>query len=126
VQRRSPDRCSRPASRIERRKEAAVHEQSIDRSEATQLGRIVDGMTYVDIEPVDTTAWATLTKAERTLSALVAKGMTNRQVAERLFISRHTVDAHLRHIFLKLGINSRVGLAHLVALHAVTQATSNP
>jgi DNA-binding CsgD family transcriptional regulator len=58
-------------------------------------------MTYVDVdlERPDTTAWATLTKAERTLSALVAKGMTNRQVGERLFISRHTVDAHLRHIF---------------------------
>ena len=104
----------------------SMHEnkQSIDRSEATALGRIVEDMAYVDIEHADATAWATLTKAERILAALVAKGMTNRQVAERLFISRHTVDAHLRHIFCKLGINSRVGLAHLVALHALTQQTS--
>ena len=88
---------------------SAVREQSIDRSEATPRWRIVDDMTYVDIEHADATAWASLTKTERTLAALVAKGMTNRQVAERLFISRHTVDAHLRHIFRKLDINSACG-----------------
>jgi DNA-binding CsgD family transcriptional regulator len=105
---------------------AHAEEQSSDGSEATALRRIVDDMTYVDVERVDTTAWATLTKAEIALSSLVAKGMTNRQVGERLFISRHTVDAHLRHIFRKLGINSRVGLAHLVALHALTTETADP
>jgi DNA-binding CsgD family transcriptional regulator len=83
-------------------------------------------MAYVDLDRPDATDWATLTNAERALAALVAKGMTNRQVAERLFISRHTVDAHLRHIFRKLGINSRVGLAHLVALHALTPETPIP
>jgi DNA-binding CsgD family transcriptional regulator len=108
--------------------ESVEHEQSIDRSEAAALGSIVDDMTYVDVEDADATAtaWATLTKAERALAALVAKGMTNRQVAERLFISRHTVDAHLRHIFRKLDINSRVGLARLVALHSLTPETSHP
>jgi DNA-binding CsgD family transcriptional regulator len=106
--------------------EPTVHEQSIDRSEATEVERIVDDMTYVDIDFTDVTTWTTLTKAERTLAVLVAKGMTNRQVAGRLFISRHTVDAHLRHIFRKLGINSRVGLAHLVALHALTPEPSSP
>jgi DNA-binding CsgD family transcriptional regulator len=87
---------------------------------------IVDDMTLVDVEYADTTAWASLTKAERALSALVARGMTNRQVGEQLFISRHTVDAHLRHIFRKLDINSRVGLAHLVARHALTPEPSRP
>jgi DNA-binding CsgD family transcriptional regulator len=84
-------------------------------------------MAYVDFdfEYADTTAWTTLTEAERTLAALVAKGMTNRQVGELLFISRHTVDAHLRHIFRKLGINSRVGLAHLVALQTLTAETAS-
>jgi DNA-binding CsgD family transcriptional regulator len=83
-------------------------------------------IAYFDFDRPDATAWATLTNAERSLAALVARGMTNRQVAERLFISRHTVDAHLRHIFRKLAITSRTGLAHLVALHALTPEPSTP
>jgi FixJ family two-component response regulator len=41
------------------------------------------------------------------------EGLTNREVAERLFVSPHTVNSHLRHVFAKLGINSRVELARL-------------
>jgi DNA-binding CsgD family transcriptional regulator len=59
--------------------------------------------------------WASLTESERGVADLVACGMTNRQAGERLFLSPHTVDAHLRHIFNKLGIRSRVELARLVA-----------
>jgi DNA-binding CsgD family transcriptional regulator len=55
--------------------------------------------------------WESLTESERTLARLVADGLTNRQAAARLCVSRHTVDSHLRHIFRKLGINSRVQLA---------------
>jgi predicted ATPase/DNA-binding CsgD family transcriptional regulator len=51
-----------------------------------------------------------LTAREREIAGLVAGGLSNRQVAERLFISRRTVDAHLEHIFGKLGITSRVML----------------
>jgi DNA-binding CsgD family transcriptional regulator len=58
--------------------------------------------------------WDSLTRSELAVAAIVAYGLTNRQTAARLGISRHTVDAHLRHIFQKLGINSRVGLARLV------------
>jgi DNA-binding CsgD family transcriptional regulator len=65
--------------------------------------------------------WRTLTPSERRLAALVADGMTNKQVAARLFISHHTVDAHLRHIFRKLDINSRVELAKLVAIQQAMQ-----
>ena len=44
---------------------------------------------------------------------MVAGGATNRQAAERLFLSPHTVSTHLRHAFDKLGIRSRVELAVL-------------
>jgi predicted ATPase/DNA-binding CsgD family transcriptional regulator len=53
---------------------------------------------------------AQLTAREREIASLVAAGLSNRQIAERLFISRRTVDAHLEHIFGKLGITSRVML----------------
>ncbi|MFL6205933.1 MAG: LuxR C-terminal-related transcriptional regulator [Acidimicrobiales bacterium] len=57
---------------------------------------------------------AVLTETERSVTDLVARGLTNRQVGEKLFVSRHTVDAHLRSIFRKLHVSSRVELARVV------------
>ncbi|HEY0936092.1 MAG TPA: LuxR C-terminal-related transcriptional regulator [Trebonia sp.] len=51
-----------------------------------------------------------LTAREQEIASLVAAGLSNRQIAGRLFISRRTVDAHLEHIFGKLQITSRVML----------------
>jgi DNA-binding CsgD family transcriptional regulator len=59
--------------------------------------------------------WASLTAAERAVADLVAAGLTNRQVAARLFVSPHTVAFHLRRIFRKLEVTSRVELASLAA-----------
>jgi DNA-binding CsgD family transcriptional regulator len=58
-------------------------------------------------------AWQQLTSAEQVVSMLVAEGLSNPAIASRLFISRHTVEAHLKHIFLRLGIGSRVELARI-------------
>jgi DNA-binding CsgD family transcriptional regulator len=58
--------------------------------------------------------WDSLTETEASVTDLVARGLTNRQVAERLFISRHTVDFHLRSIFRKLDVSSRVDLTRVV------------
>jgi DNA-binding CsgD family transcriptional regulator len=66
----------------------------------------------VAAEP-ETNGWSALTTSELTVARLVAEGLTNREVAERLFVSPHTVSSHLRHVFSKLGINSRVELARL-------------
>jgi DNA-binding NarL/FixJ family response regulator len=66
----------------------------------------------VAAEP-ETNGWAALTTSELSVARLVADGLTNREVAERLFVSPHTVSSHLRHVFSKLGINSRVELARL-------------
>jgi predicted ATPase/DNA-binding CsgD family transcriptional regulator len=59
-----------------------------------------------------------LTAREREIASLVAAGLSNRQIAERLYISRRTVDAHLEHIFGKLGITSRVMLAIQLREHS--------
>jgi DNA-binding CsgD family transcriptional regulator len=62
---------------------------------------------------LETNGWAAMTSSELAVAQLVAEGLTNREVAERLFVSPHTVNSHLRHVFAKLGINSRVELARL-------------
>ena len=59
--------------------------------------------------------WEALTPMEKQVAKLVAEGLTNRQVGQSLFLSRHTVDFHLRSVYRKLGIASRVQLAALVA-----------
>ena len=53
-----------------------------------------------------------LTPTEGQIASLVAEGRTNREVAEALFMSPHTVDANLRRIYRKFGIHSRTELAH--------------
>lgn len=62
--------------------------------------------------------WGLLTAAEARVARLVADGLTNKAVARRLAISRHTVDSHLRHAYAKLGVTSRVELT----LRAVAEA----
>jgi DNA-binding CsgD family transcriptional regulator len=62
--------------------------------------------------------WESLTDSERSIADLIAEGLTNREVATRLFLSPHTVDAHLRHVFRKLDIRSRIELARMVVEHA--------
>jgi DNA-binding CsgD family transcriptional regulator len=66
----------------------------------------------VAAEP-ETNGWGAMTAAELAVARLVAEGLTNREVAERLFVSPHTVSSHLRHVFSKLGITSRVELARV-------------
>ena len=57
---------------------------------------------------------AGLTAREREIAALVAAGRTNREVAEQLVLSARTIDAHLRNVYGKLGVRSRVELARAV------------
>ncbi|TWP51686.1 hypothetical protein FKR81_12480 [Lentzea tibetensis] len=54
--------------------------------------------------------WSSLDDTEQAIANLVAKGQTNRQISTQLFMSPHTVNFHLRKIFRKLGISSRVEL----------------
>ncbi len=52
-----------------------------------------------------------LTTREVEVLRLLADGLTNREIAERLFISQKTVGAHMAHIYDKLGVHSRVEAA---------------
>lgn len=62
-----------------------------------------------------------LTPQELRVALQVAEGLTNHEVAARLFLSHKTVEVHLGHIYDKLGVHSRTGLARLMASGAVLQ-----
>ncbi|WP_369142842.1 AAA family ATPase [Streptomyces sp. R44] len=57
---------------------------------------------------------AVLTPREREISALVAEGLTNQAVAERLCLSPRTVESHVARVYRKTGVETRAGLASLV------------
>lgn len=58
---------------------------------------------------------ATLTPQEREIASLAAAGLSNKQIAERLFLSHRTVSAHLYQVFPKLGVTSRAALRDALA-----------
>jgi DNA-binding NarL/FixJ family response regulator len=71
------------------------------------------GVRPVTGGPRQAADWPELTESEFAVVNLVARGATNRAVAERLFLSPYTVSSHLRHVFAKLGIRTRAELAHI-------------
>lgn len=58
--------------------------------------------------------WQSLTDTERRVASLVAEGLTNAEVGRRMFLSRHTIDFHLRQVFRKLTVHSRVAMTRCV------------
>lgn len=96
--------AQRDAARIR----ARLRELGVKRRHWTQAERPVSG-------------WDSLTGTERSVAELVAQGRTNPQVADQMFISPHTVKFHLRQVFRKLGIGSRVELARLAAEHVAPE-----
>jgi DNA-binding CsgD family transcriptional regulator len=63
------------------------------------------------------TGWDSLTPTELDVVRLVAEGISNKDIATRLFVSPRTVQSHLRHVYNKLGVTSRVQLAQEAASH---------
>ena len=61
--------------------------------------------------------WQSLTPTEHAVVALVADGLSNPQIGERLYISRRTVQTHIAHVFAKLDLSARAQLAVEVTRH---------
>lgn len=70
-----------------------------------------------------THGWPSLTPTERKVVALVAEGLTNPQIGQRLFVSRRTVQTHLAHVFAKLHVSTRTELATAATKHAIGDPT---
>jgi predicted ATPase/class 3 adenylate cyclase/DNA-binding CsgD family transcriptional regulator len=69
-----------------------------------------------------TSGWHSLTPTELDVVRLVADGLANKEIAARLFISPRTVQAHLTHVYSKLGVSSRVALAKEAAIRSAPSA----
>lgn len=59
--------------------------------------------------------WASLTPMERQVVELLAQGLRNAEIAQRLFVAPSTIKTHLGHVFDKLGVSTRAELAALAA-----------
>ena len=92
------------AARDLARAEATLREAGIRRGRRGTRGRPQVG-------------WASLTPAEHAVAGLVAEGLSNPQIGERLYISSRTVQTHLAHMFAKLDIATRAQLAVDVTRH---------
>lgn len=62
--------------------------------------------------------WSSLSDMEQRIAYLVSVGLTNRQIGRQVHLSAHTVNYHLRKIYRRLGINTRVELAHGAATYS--------
>ena len=97
------------ASQGARSEAVTLYEQAIARFEklADSAGEATARANLDDLTPRS----STLSGREEQVADLVASGLTNREIAEQLFISERTVHSHLSHIFTKLGLTSRTQLA---------------
>ena len=99
------------AARDMARTEAALRAAGMRRGRRGARGRLQVG-------------WHSLTPTERTVVTLVAEGLSNPQIGDRLYVSRRTVQTHLAHVFAKLDLTSRAQLAAEVARRDSGAATS--
>ncbi|MET8865788.1 LuxR C-terminal-related transcriptional regulator [Nonomuraea sp. NPDC004580] len=67
------------------------------------------------VGPAPAAATSQLTPQQLRIARMVAEGATNKEVAEQLFLSRRTVEHHLRNVFSRLGVRSRVELVRLMS-----------
>jgi DNA-binding CsgD family transcriptional regulator len=73
-----------------------------------------------------TSGWESLSDAELTVVRFVTAGLASREVAQQLFLSVNTVNTHLRHVFTKLDLRSRVELTRAFVEHERRTITGDP
>jgi predicted ATPase/DNA-binding NarL/FixJ family response regulator len=90
----------------------AEHEEMLGRSmsPAAALQFAIDHIQSIPVR-MRSGAKSRLTQRERQIAALIAEGLTNREIADRLHISERTADSHVQHTMSKLGFKSRAQIA---------------
>ncbi len=106
---------------------AAAHDRAGDRRAAAGAAaralKLARAGGLADAPTLDVLSPSVLTSREDQVARLAARGLSNQSIAQRLVVSVRTVEAHLAHVYAKLGIAGRAHLAD--ALHVVTPARSH-
>ena len=85
---------------------AVLHASRLPAEDTTTIAVIIEEPSPAEIAPVLMTAYG-LTKQEQTVTRLVCRGLSTRELAESLHITPHTIQDHLKSIFDKTGVRSR-------------------
>ncbi|MFM9910285.1 MAG: LuxR C-terminal-related transcriptional regulator, partial [Chitinophagaceae bacterium] len=83
---------------------------SIEIAISNHLSKINEKLPTLLIEKINRHLLSALSEREFEIVKLIYDGITNNQVAEKLFLSVNTVKTHLKNIYLKLDVNTRYGL----------------
>jgi DNA-binding CsgD family transcriptional regulator/cell wall-associated NlpC family hydrolase len=105
------DRSGEAVDQLNAAFDTYLHHEAL--ADARRVGRALRGLGVerrVASQTRAKTGWDSLTDSELTVVNLIAAGVTNRDVAEQLHLSLHTVKTHVHNAFAKLGINSRAQL----------------
>lgn len=70
--------------------------------------------------------WDVLSKREQEIAALVSQGLTNKQIAERAFVSENTVKQHLKRVFAKTDVRNRAELMQRIWSAGKTDSSADP
>jgi DNA-binding CsgD family transcriptional regulator len=108
------ERLRRAKRRTEAREKLKDAHDELERLGSTLWARRAQtelGATGLRPRRRDPSGRGVLTPQERTVAELAAEGLSNREIAASLFVSTNTIETHLRHVFQKLGVRSRVELA---------------
>jgi DNA-binding NarL/FixJ family response regulator len=115
------ERLRRQRRRIEAREQLRAAMEAFDRLGAeafAERARTELAATGQTARRGEAALSGTLTGQELQVALMVAKGATNREAAVALYLSPKTIEYHLRSVYRKLGIRSRVALARVVAREA--------
>jgi DNA-binding NarL/FixJ family response regulator len=92
------------------------HEARAAKAAARTAARFVDRCEGMRVPTADVSSGPVrLTKREREIATLAATGRSSKEIAERMYLSQRTVENHLHHVYVKLGVTDRAALAAALA-----------